>query len=336
MAENAQNTLKSEKKLNRLFSVAPMMDWTDRHCRYFHRQLSKKALLYTEMVTSSALIYGDHEQFLQHNIDEYPLSLQLGGHNAKSLARCARYAQAWGYQEVNLNVGCPSGRVQNGRIGACLMAEPDTVATAVAAMKSVVDIPVTVKHRIGISPQASYDKLANFVGRVAEAGCETFIVHARIAVLTGLSPKQNREIPPLKPEWVYQLKKDFPSLEIIINGGIKSFDEISYHMLKLDGVMLGREAYQNPYLLAEVDNRLYSSVQPLIQRRQVIEKMVPYIEHQLAKGACLHHITRHMLGLYQGVQGARKYRRYISENAHKDGAGIEILIKAVNLVETEL
>ena len=326
----------SSQELNRKFSVAPMMDWTDRHCRYFHRQLSRNAVLYTEMVTSGALIHGDYERFLQHDAFEYPLALQLGGHDPAALAQCARYAQQWGYQEVNLNVGCPSDRVQNGRIGACLMAEPGTVAAAVTAMKSVVDIPVTVKHRIGINGRESYEELIDFVGCVAEAGCETFIVHARIAILEGLSPKQNRDVPPLKPDWVYQLKQDFPDLEITINGGIKSFDEIGSHMMKLDGVMVGREAYQNPYMLAEVDSRLYGSDEPLIKRRQVIENMVPYIESQLAQGTYLSHITRHMLGLYQGVPGARRFRRHISENAHKDGAGVDVLIDAAKLVEAHL
>ena len=323
----------STKPLSRRFSVAPMMDWTDRHCRYFHRLLSEHALLYTEMVTTGALIHGEANRFLQHDVAEYPLALQLGGHDAEALAFCAGLAEKSGYQEVNLNVGCPSDRVQNGRIGACLMAEPDTVARAVVAMKDKVDIPVTVKHRIGIDGRESYEELVDFVGMVAEAGCDAFIVHARIAILEGLSPKQNRDVPPLKPEFVYQLKKDFPHLEISINGGIKAFEEIGTHLENLDGVMLGREAYQNPYLLAEVDHRLYDSAKPMIQRREIVEGMLPYIETQLAKGSYLSHITRHMLGLYQGISGARRFRRHISENAHKSGAGTSVLLKAVELVE---
>lgn len=322
------------KPLDRKFSVAPMMDWTDRHCRYFHRLLSERSLLYTEMVTTGALVFGDKERFLKHNPEEYPLALQVGGHDPKHLSQSAQYAEQFGYHEINLNVGCPSDRVQSGRIGACLMAEPQTVAEAVKAMKQAVNIPVTVKHRIGINGRDTYEELVDFVGKVAEAGCETFIVHARIAILEGLSPKENRDIPPLKPEVVYRLKKDFSDLEIIINGGIGSFAEIEQHMARVDGVMLGREAYHNPYLMAEVDNRLYGTGKPMIQRHQVVEKMLPYIESELAKGTYLSHITRHMLGLYQGEPGARKFRRYISENAHKKGAGSEVLLEAVRQVES--
>ncbi|WOG26290.1 tRNA dihydrouridine(20/20a) synthase DusA [Endozoicomonas sp. 8E] len=322
------------KPLDRKFSVAPMMALTDRHCRYFHRLLSEHSLLYTEMVTTGALVFGDKDRFLRHNPEEYPLALQVGGHDPQHLARSAQYAEQSGYQEINLNVGCPSDRVQNGRIGACLMAEPETVAEGVKAMKQAVDIPVTVKHRVGINGRDSYEELVDFVGKVAEAGCETFIVHARIAILEGLSPKENRDIPPLKPELVYQLKKDFPQLEITINGGIGTFAEIEQHMEHVDGVMLGREAYHNPYLMAEVDNRLYGTGKPVIERHQVVEKMLPYIESELAKGTYLSHITRHMLGLYQGQPGARKFRRYISENAHKKGAGSEVLLAAVRQVES--
>ena len=323
----------TESPLDRTFMVAPMMDWTDRHCRYFHRQLSEHALLYTEMVTTGALVYGDKERFLRHDAAEYPLALQLGGHDPKDLAYCARLAQTHGFQEVNLNVGCPSDRVQNGRIGACLMAEPDTVAEAVKAMKDQVYIPVTVKHRIGIDGRESYEELVDFVGTVAEAGCDTFIVHARIAVLAGLSPKENREVPPLKPDWVYRLKEDFPQLSISINGGIKTFADMEQHLSKLDGVMLGREAYQNPYLLSEVDHRLYNNPRPIPARADIVERMLPYIEEQLRQGVYLSHITRHMLGLYQGVPGGRRFRRYISENAHKKEAGVEVLHEAVRQVE---
>jgi len=310
-----------------------MMDWTDRHCRYFHRVLSRHALLYTEMVTTGALIYGDQSRFLQHDAFEYPLALQLGGHDDKHLATCAALAGQWGYQEVNLNVGCPSDRVQNGRIGACLMAEPQTVASAVRAMKDAVGIAVTVKHRIGINGRESWQELVDFVGTVAEAGCDTFIVHARIAVLEGLSPKENREVPPLKPDWVYQLKQQFPALTIAINGGIKTFDEVAHHLHHVDGVMLGREAYQNPYLLSEVDARLYGCEQAPLSRAEVVTRMIPYIEAELARGTWLSHISRHMLGLYHGVPGGRRFRRHISENAHKQGAGVEVLLDAVKLVE---
>lgn len=332
-SESLENTGIAGNTLDRTFSVAPMLDWTDRHCRYFHRLLSNHALLYTEMVTTGAIVYGDKDRFLQHDAFEYPLALQLGGHDPKDLVFCAKLAEERGYQEVNLNVGCPSDRVQNGRIGACLMAEPNTVADAVKAMQDVVDIPVTVKHRIGINGRESYEQLVDFMGTVAEAGCEIFIVHARIAILEGLSPKENRDIPPLKPEWVYQLKKEFPHLNISINGGIKTFEEMAQHLEHLDGVMLGREAYQNPYLLAEVDSQLYGCEQPLISRRKVVEKMFSYIEKQLANGTHLSHISRHMLGLYQGIHGGRRFRRHISENAHKPGAGIEVLQQAVELVE---
>ena len=321
------------EKIDRKFSVAPMMDWTDRHCRYFHRTLSQQALLYTEMVTTGALIHGDKQRFLQHSPAEYPLALQLGGHDANELALCAALAQDYGYQEVNLNVGCPSDRVQNGRIGACLMAEPETVATAVRAMQDRTSIPVTVKQRIGINGRESWQELVDFVGTVADAGCKTFIVHARIAVLEGLSPKENRDIPPLKPDWVYRLKTLFPSLSISINGGIKTFAQIEQHLQHVDGVMLGREAYQNPYLLAQVDSRYYGSQGSVISRNDVIEKMMPYIESELSKGTWLSHITRHMLGLYHGVRGGRRFRRYISENAHREGAGVEVLLEAVRLVD---
>ncbi len=310
-----------------------MMDWTDRHCRYFHRVLSQHALLYTEMVTTGALVYGDKSRFLQHDAFEYPLALQLGGHDDKHLAICAGLAEQWGYQEVNLNVGCPSDRVQNGRIGACLMSEPQTVANAVRAMKDTVSIAVTVKHRIGINGHESWQELVDFVGTVADAGCETFIVHARIAVLEGLSPKENREVPPLKPDWVYELKRQFPALNIAINGGIKTFDEIQHHLHHVDGVMLGREAYQNPYLLSEVDARLYGCERTPVSRSEVIARMIPYVEAELASGTWLSHISRHMLGLYHGVPGGRRFRRHISENAHKPGAGVEVLLDAVKLVE---
>ncbi|MCL9783869.1 tRNA dihydrouridine(20/20a) synthase DusA [Vibrio sp. S4M6] len=318
------------------FSVAPMLDWTDRHCRYFHRLLSSQALLYTEMVTTGAIIHGKGD-FLKYNEEEHPLALQLGGSNPKDLAHCAKLAEQRGYDEVNLNVGCPSDRVQNGRFGACLMAEPELVAECVAEMKSVVDIPVTVKTRTGIDELDSYQFLTDFVSTVAEkGGCEQFTIHARKAWLTGLSPKENREIPPLDYNRAYQIKRDFPDLVIAVNGGIKSLDETSEHLTQLDGVMIGREAYQNPYMLAEVDQTLFGSDAPIKKRTQVVEEMYPYIEKQLSEGAYLGHITRHMLGLFQNMPGARQWRRYISENAHKPGSGIAVVEAALAKIPKEL
>ncbi|MBY8203564.1 tRNA dihydrouridine(20/20a) synthase DusA [Vibrio fluvialis] len=311
------------------FSVAPMLDWTDRHCRYFHRLLSSQTLLYTEMVTTGAIIHGKGD-FLAYNEEEHPVALQLGGSNPADLARCAKLAQERGYDEINLNVGCPSDRVQNGRFGACLMAEPDLVAQCVAAMKEVVDIPVTVKTRIGIDDQDSYEFLTNFVTLVSEkGGCEQFTIHARKAWLSGLSPKENREIPPLDYPRAYQLKQDFPHLIIAVNGGVKTLAEAKEHLQHLDGVMIGREAYQSPYLLAEVDQQIFGLDTPVKKRSQVVQEMYPYIEQQLAQGSYLGHITRHMLGLFQNMPGARQWRRHISENAHKAGAGIEVVEQAL-------
>lgn len=310
-------------------SVAPMLDWTDRHCRYFHRLLSSQTLLYTEMVTTGAIIHGKGD-FLAYNEEEHPLALQLGGSNPVDLAHCAKLAQERGYDEINLNVGCPSDRVQNGRFGACLMAEPELVAQCVAAMKAVVDIPVTVKTRIGIDDQDSYEFLTHFVTVVSEqGGCEQFTIHARKAWLSGLSPKENREIPPLDYPRAYQLKQDFPQLTIAVNGGVKSLAEAKKHLQHLDGVMIGREAYQSPYLLAEVDQQIFGLDTPVKKRSQVVQEMYPYIEQQLAQGSYLGHITRHMLGLFQNMPGARQWRRHISENAHKAGAGIEVVEQAL-------
>ncbi|EEX43033.1 tRNA-dihydrouridine synthase [Vibrio furnissii CIP 102972] len=306
-----------------------MLDWTDRHCRYFHRLLSSQTLLYTEMVTTGAIIHGKGD-FLAYNEEEHPLALQLGGSNPVDLAHCAKLAQERGYDEINLNVGCPSDRVQNGRFGACLMAEPELVAQCVAAMKAVVDIPVTVKTRIGIDDQDSYEFLTHFVTVVSEqGGCEQFTIHARKAWLSGLSPKENREIPPLDYPRAYQLKQDFPQLTIAVNGGVKSLAEAKEHLQHLDGVMIGREAYQSPYLLAEVDQQIFGLDTPVKKRSQVVQEMYPYIEQQLAQGSYLGHITRHMLGLFQNMPGARQWRRHISENAHKAGAGIEVVEQAL-------
>jgi tRNA-dihydrouridine synthase A len=309
-----------------------MMDWSDHNCRYFWRLLTKEALLYTEMVTTGALIHGDRERFLHFNAEEHPVALQLGGSDPADLARCARWAQEWGYDEVNLNCGCPSDRVQSGMFGACLMAQPQLVADGVKAMRDACDIPVTVKHRIGIDDMESYQQLVAFIEPVAAAGCSVFIVHARKAWLRGLSPKQNREIPPLNYPWVYQLKKDFPQLGIVINGGIQTLQECQTHLEHVDGVMIGREAYQNPWMLAEVDSLLFGGDNPANSRDDVIAALLPYVEQQLARGAHLNHITRHILGLYQGVPGARKFRRHLSENAYKKEAGLEVLAEAYRLV----
>ncbi|MDE1226523.1 tRNA dihydrouridine(20/20a) synthase DusA [Vibrio aestuarianus] len=317
-------------------SVAPMLDWTDRHCRYFHRLLSSQTLLYTEMVTTGAIIHGKGD-FLAYNEEEHPLALQLGGSNPTDLAHCAKLAQERGYDEINLNVGCPSDRVQNGRFGACLMAEPQLVADCVAAMKDVVDIPVTVKTRIGIDDMDSYEFLTDFISLVSEkGGCEQFTIHARKAWLSGLSPKENREIPPLDYPRAYQLKKDFPHLVIAVNGGVKTLAEAKEHLQHLDGVMIGREAYQSPYLLAEVDQQIFGLDTPIKKRSQVVEEMYPYIERELANGAYLGHITRHMLGIFQSMPGARQWRRYISENAHKAGSGIEVVQAALAKIPKEL
>jgi tRNA-dihydrouridine synthase A len=310
-----------------------MMDWSDRHCRYFWRLLTKEALLYTEMVTTGALIHGDRERFLHFDPIENPVALQLGGSNVDDLARCAQWAQEWGYDEVNINCGCPSDRVQSGMFGACLMAEPQLVAKGVAAMRAACDIPVTVKHRIGIDDMEHYDQLAAFIEPVAAAGCSVFIVHARKAWLKGLSPKENREVPPLNYPWVYRLKQDYPELTIVINGGINSIDECEQHLKQVDGVMIGREAYQNPWMLSEVDSRLFASSSPSADRDDVIESLLPYIKAQMAAGARLNHITRHILGLYQGVPGARKFRRHISENAYAKEANINVLAEAFQLVK---
>lgn len=313
------------KSIDRRFCIAPMMAWSDTHCRYFWRLLSKHAPLYTEMVTTGALIHGDRERFLRFHPAEHPLALQLGGSDPKALAECARIAEDWGYDEVNLNCGCPSDRVQNNMIGACLMTEPDLVAECVAAMKQAVKIPVTVKHRIGVDDMDDYPGLLRFVETLAQAGCETFIVHARKAWLKGLSPKENRDIPPLQYDKVLQLKHDHPELEIIINGGITTLDQCQTLLKDLDGVMVGREAYTNPYMLAQVDRQIYDSSEPDRERAQVLQGFVDYVGTQLANGVSLKHMTRHILGLYQGQPGARQFRRVISERAHLAGAGLEVL-----------
>lgn len=311
------------------FSVAPMLDWTDRHCRYFHRQLSQHARLYTEMVTTGAILHGKGDYLAYHQAEQ-PLALQLGGSCPDALASCAKIAEKRGYNEINLNVGCPSDRVQNGRFGACLMAQARLVAQCVDAMRQQVNIPITVKTRIGIDNQDSYAFLCDFVDVVANLGqCDTFIIHARKAWLSGLSPKENREKPPLDYPRVYQLKQDFPQLTIALNGGITDLNACQQHLISLDGVMLGRAAYQNPGLLAEVDHRLFGCIAGRPNLPQVVQAMYPYIERELSAGTWLGHITRHMLGLFQGIPGARQWRRYLSENAHKPGAGIEVIDTAL-------
>lgn len=319
--------------LSRRFSVAPMMDWTDRHCRFFLRQLSRHALLYTEMVTTGALINGDAERFLRHDEVEYPLALQLGGSVPADLAACARMAEAAGYDEVNLNVGCPSDRVQNNLIGACLMGHPALVADCVKAMRDAVGVEVTVKHRIGINGRDSYAELCDFVGQVREAGCRSFTVHARIAILEGLSPKENREVPPLRYDVAARLKEDFPDMEIILNGGIKTLEECETHLQRFDGVMVGREAYHNPYLLAQVDPRLFGSREPIIGRAEALRRMRPYIQRHLDAGGAMHHVTRHVLGLGQGFPGARRFRQLLSVDIHKSKEPLALLDQATSLLE---
>ena len=302
---------------SRRFCVAPMMDWTDRHYRFFARLISQHALLYTEMVTTGAVIHGDRSRFLGFDPAEQPLALQLGGSKPDELATCAALAEQAGFAEVNLNVGCPSDRVQNNMIGACLMAHPALVAQGVRAMHEACGLPVTVKHRIGINGHDSYAQLCDFVGQVHAAGCDTFIVHARIAILEGLSPKENRDIPPLRYDVVRQLKADFPHLEIILNGGLTDLDGMQEHLATLDGVMVGREAYHNPYLMADVDRRFFADPTPRPSRIEVLQALRPYIAAHLANGGVMNHITRHILGLFQGLPGARHFRRQLSSALHR-------------------
>lgn len=318
--------------MNRSFCVAPMLDWTDKHCRYFHRLLTQHGVLYTEMVTTGAILHGQTERYLDFNAEEHPLALQLGGSEPSEMARCATMAADFGYDEVNINVGCPSERVQKGAFGACLMAEPQLIADCVANMQAKVVIPVTVKNRIGIDDQDDYEGLHNFISLVAAAGCKTFIIHARKAWLKGLSPRENREIPPLRYELVYQLKQEFPQLEIIINGGITTLNACHDHLKQVDGVMIGREAYHNPWLLAEVDNAIYGSPTRPHDRYAVLENLLVYIEQQAAQGVRVSHIGRHILGLFQGLPGARQWRRYLSEYMHKPEADLNLFKQAAQKV----
>jgi len=313
-----------------------MMDWTDRHDRFFLRRISARARLYTEMVTARALAHGDVDRLLVFDPSEQPLALQVGGSEPDLMAKAAELAERWGYAEVNVNVGCPSDRVQSGRFGACLMAEPETVADCVAAMRRATALPVTVKCRIGIDDQDSDRDLERFVTAVAATGCDTFIVHARKAWLQGLSPKENREVPPLDYDRVYRLKAAHPDLSIVINGGIRNLDEAEAHLAKVDGVMVGREAYQNPWILADVDRRLFGEAATATDRLAVVEAMLPYVEARLAEGIPLNAVTRHMMGLFQGLRGARQWRRHLSEHAHRPGAGADVLRAAAETVADAL
>ena len=318
--------------LHRKFCVAPMMDWTDRHDRVFLRLFSKHALLYTEMITSAALEFGDAKYLLNYNPEEHPVALQIGGSNTKELARGAKLAEVAGFDEINLNVGCPSDRVQSGDFGACLMANPKLVADCVKSIKDAVEVPVTVKSRIGIDDMDSEPELLDFIGKVSQAGCQTFIIHARKAILKGLSPKENREIPPLKYDRVLTVKEQFPELEIIINGGINDFRKIQLFLENLDGVMVGREAYQNPFFLHQVDSTLFGDTTTNKSRIDYLEEYFPYIESELSKGTLLKHMTRHILGLFKGEPGGKQFRRYLSENSHHKNAGIDIVINALQFV----
>lgn len=319
----------------RRFCVAPMLDWTDRHCRYFHRLISHHVFLYTEMVTTGALLHGDRHYHLQFSAMENPVALQLGGSDPRELALCAKMAEDYGYSEVNLNVGCPSDRVKKGRFGVCLMKEPELVADCIATMQQAVAIPVSVKSRIGVDEHDSYQELVHFVSVIAEAGCRTFIIHARKAWLTGLSPKQNRDIPPLRYDLVHQIKRDFPQLEIILNGGITTLQQADELLQHVDGVMVGREIYHNPYLLAAVDGQFYGDTELPRSRIQVIESLMPYVHQQLAQGVRLHSLSRHLLGLFHGLPGARQWRRYLSEHGCLHGADADVLRAAMALVSLE-
>lgn len=335
--ENSSNPVNTKPASDWRLCIAPMMEWSDRHCRYFWRLMSKHARLYSEMVTTGALIHGDRERFLTFNPQEHPVALQLGGSNPALLAECAKMAEDWGYDEVNLNCGCPSDRVQEGKIGAILMAEPHLVADCVAAMREACNIPITVKHRIGIDEQDDYDAMHHFVTTVEAAGCDTFIVHARKAWLKGLSPKQNREVPPLRYDSVVQLKHDLPHLTIVINGGIQTLAQSKTLLNDVDGVMIGREAYNNPYLLAMADTELFddetSHTNTPPTREDILIKYAEYCAQQIARGNRLHHMSRHILGLFSGMYGARVFRRYITEHAPHADASHHILLDALACVK---
>jgi tRNA-dihydrouridine synthase A len=294
------------------FSVAPMMDWTDRHCRYFYRLMSKNTQLWTEMVTAKAIIHGDKNRLLDYDAQEHPLVLQLGGSDPKEMAVAAKVGQDWGYDEININVGCPSDRVQSGSFGACLMQTPETVAHCIESMGAVIDIPLSVKSRIGVDNMESYDELSHFIETVHKAGCDNFVIHARKAWLQGLSPKENRTIPPLNYDWVYRVKQDFPTLTIGINGGITTLDEASEHLDHVDSVMLGRAAYHQPYLLAGVDQQIYQSERSVVSREQVLLEFIEYIKQQQTNAVPVRSMTRHILGLYHAQPNAKKFKRLLS------------------------
>jgi tRNA-dihydrouridine synthase A len=314
------------------FSIAPMMEWTDRHCRFFHRLLTRRALLYTEMITTGAVLRGDRARLLGFDPAEHPVAVQLGGSDPRALAECARICADLGYDEINLNVGCPSDRVREGRFGACLMAEPQLVGDCVAAMKAAVRVPVTVKCRIGIDEQDPEESLDTLTRLVVAAGADTLIVHARKAWLDGLSPRENRDIPPLDHDRVYRLKRAWPNLHISINGGIASVEQAATHLAHVDGVMMGRAAYQEPWRLLAVDPLIYGAPAPHTSAKAAIEAFLPYVERELARGTRLHAMSRHILGLFQGVPGARAFRRHIATQAVKPGAGIAVLREALGLV----
>lgn len=332
-------TEKSKNYKPHAVCVAPMLDWTDRHCRFFHRQITRCAWLYTEMVTTGALLYGDVAHHLDFSEEEHPVALQLGGSDPADLAHCAKLGEKWGYDEINLNCGCPSERVQKGAFGACLMKESTLVADCIRAMRDAVSVEVTVKHRIGVDNTESYSFVRDFIGDVAAAGCRIFIVHARKAVLGGLSPKENREIPPLHYDRVYQLKQDFPNLEIILNGGVASEADIDTHLKQVDGVMIGRAAYHHPWMMSNIDERYYGTKKPLPERRAVLEAMILYMEKQLA---CygekaggklkLHSMTRHLLGLMAGEPGARRFRQILSDSGRLETGDPRLLIQALEAV----
>lgn len=320
--------------IDRRFCIAPMMDCSDRHSRFFLRLFSPRILLYTEMVTAAAVVHGDPERLLGFSDEEHPLAVQLGGSDPELLYRAAAICRDFGYDEINLNCGCPSDRVQSGSFGACLMQDPALVADCVAALKSASDLPVTVKHRTGIDRQDDYDRFADFAAAQIDAGAEALIVHARNAWLKGLNPKQNREIPPLKYGWVYRLKRDFPEQEIVINGGITTLEACLEHLRRVDGVMLGREPYHNPWLLRDIDRLIYGAGgEPSADRREILRRMYPYIETQLARGTPLSRQVRHLIGLFNGQPNARRWRRYLSENARGRDAGVEVLRQAEKLLD---
>ncbi len=315
----------------RKLCVAPMMDWTDRHCRYFHRLLAPSALLYTEMVTTGAVLHGDRNRLLGFHEAEHPVALQLGGSDPMDLANCAKIAEEMGYDEVNLNVGCPSDRVQKGRFGACLMLEPELVRNCLAAMIDAVEIPVTIKSRLGVDDHYSYEYFRDFIGMAMQSGCRVLLAHARKALLSGLSPKQNREVPPLHHDWIYRLKQQIPELEIIINGGVDSLKSAQTHLQQVDGVMLGRAAYQNPWVLAECE-QAFGNGKPLPERAEIVRQLNDYLEYLVSVDEPVKRITRHVLGLFQGQPGAKIWRRFLSQNAHIDDTNREIFQQALQAV----